>query len=459
MPIDNVPACRGNDAFETRSAVPDTGTNEAVIVNVAASVLETNAFGLTSEQIQARRERDYWRRVRKVMPVVGGSFRAAFDDPNGMTLGYAIDLPTLGKKYVYANGKWRKTESAANAYRYLFYPLTFGSQHTRDGNVDVGEWFDSLAELIQAVSQKLPAACLIRDGLHPLVPVTQWWRRAAADLETPPGETPGALVDVPRFVLPIDVDGLAMPPGLSWNDPGGVIRWLVETWLPVPFRGRSCVVQFSASAGLTNPNEINCHLFFRSTEPLGSGMYQKVLKRLRDQHPELDAQIGVGEQIIFTTAPVLVGGDDPIEERIGIYGGSEGDVVDLSEILVPIVAAVERSLRDRQERPPLAAVPGGETIDYSASWMEIARKRFGYGKPGRKGYNSPIFSLLMSAIAHGAEDTDEFREILRDFVWKWAERLGDLPAKESDIARYLDDATLDTAFANAYNRIHLDYVS
>lgn len=221
--------------------------------------------------------------------------------------------------------------------------------------------------------------------------------------------------------------------------------------MPEPFRGRSCVVQFSASAGLTDPSKIKLHLFYRAAQPVGCRAYHRLLQRMNG----LDAAVGVGPQVIYTTAPVLVGGDDPLSQRIGIWDGPAGDVVDVGPYMAAITADIERQRLERKEYRNRPVPDAGVVVDYSAAWMQIAQTKFGYG-PGGKGYNSPIFSLIMSAIAHGAEDTDEFREILREFVWKWAERLGDIPAKEPDIERYLNDATLETAFANAYNRIHQD---
>lgn len=350
----------------------------------------------------------------------------------------------FGKKYAFIDGTWKTIASPPKTARVNFHQVVCRS-------------FEELQAVLETLSTSLRNCHLLRVGLHPgHADGATGDRRWHASCGGKPGED-GPLIDVPLTWLVFDVDKIPVPAGCGYQDPERLIEAVLGV-LPEPFRRRSCCYQLSSSAGIREPDKVKAHLFFRATEPVGCRAFHKCLQQL--PAAVVDHQIGVGTQPIFTAAPGLVGGVDPLEgRRIGVHRG-DCDEVDMSGLLAKVS---ERKVRTTAAR---LAAPGRVTLlqkratatrrvgvsqaseaagfELLKDWKRIAERSMGND---REGYNQPIFLLIVSAVRRGLSLGD-VQLMLPPFVWKTAKTRGDLPARHDDLQRYLAPAEIERAFNN-----------
>lgn len=364
------------------------------------------------------------------------------------TIGVSLEGELRKKYQLEEGGLWRKVASPPNVRLWQFAEA-YVPNHT------------SMQELLVHIAAR-PEFCLIRAAVHPDSYLCRsHYRRWHPDFSHSREKDGGPLIDFPRRWIVADIDEIRIPEGLSYDDPHSLMSWMVDESLPAPFRGVTCVWQFSGSAGLKTGTggqssvhkTVKAHLFFRCREPIGCRDFHALLK-----HPSLnviDRACGVGTQIIFTAAPELIGGADPLPQRVGVHHGisTEVDFGPLSEELRDEEAArAERKNRDPKARPMPApsSHPAHGPWPYDDAWLRIAYNDLGARAAG---YRKPIFRMVCVAVRRGERDFSAMKTRLRELIWHRFAEIGD-EHKRNDVERYLSDHDLDEAITNATNYLY-----
>ncbi len=141
--------------------------------------------------------------------------------------------------------------------------------------------------------------------------------------------------NVPRSWFMADLDDFRLPMGIEFDpaDPGYAIRTVLNA-LPEPFKGTSCVVQFSSSQGIaTTPDQIKVHLWFKLSHSLTQYQMRDLLRAV-DEDKLFDEVTSRTVQPHFTAAPVCDGFKDPLDKRVYLFKVAGKDVVQISNDLV-----------------------------------------------------------------------------------------------------------------------------
>jgi hypothetical protein len=208
---------------------------------------------------------------------------------------------------------------------------------------------------------------LVKEAIAPGVDANRLRRRCSAGVDEYTGEPfPAGLVLVPRAWVVLDIEKLARPPSIDFDDGVGLASYARDR-LPDAFKRAACVWQLSGSSGHTSRlNEIRVHLFFMLDAPV----FPSAWKGFFAGSNLVDPSAFDKAKLIFTAAPISRGASDPIAQRHGILNGEP--------IVVVPMAVIEQSSRiasstDTTNRSPLLA-PNAPMPQAAAAFTEIIAK-------------------------------------------------------------------------------------
>ena len=205
---------------------------------------------------------------------------------------------------------------------------------------------------------------LVKEAIAPGVDVNRLRRRCSAGVDEHTGEPfPAGLIEVPRAWIVLDIEKLARPPQIDFDD-GERLANYARDFLSDEFKPAACVWQLSGSSGhASRLNEVRIHLFFMLDAPVFPAAWKGFFARSKF----VDLSAFDKAKLIFTAAPISRGAADPIAQRHGVLNGEP-------TVVVP-VAVIERSHRiasgaDTINRPP-PATPNPPMPDAAAAFTQI----------------------------------------------------------------------------------------
>ena len=193
----------------------------------------------------------------------------------------------------------------------------------------------ALEEALRELQSRWDCA-VVRGGIVDPARTSGVRRLLHADSDT--GEPP-TLVDVPRQWLPLDIDGLPVPPGFDLSDLLACGRVACAA-LPAAFHDVTLLVQATGSHAVV-PG-LHLRLWGWLSRPITNAEAKAWLKGAPVDHSVFNAA-----QLIYTAAPLFAAGmADPLPERIAVRFG-RNDVVP-----VPDAAGLAPKRRSRPPPPP-----------------------------------------------------------------------------------------------------------
>jgi hypothetical protein len=281
--------------------------------------------------------------------------------------------------------------------------------------------FDDLRGLFNVISEasKDPMKLSIRGRLRADAPQRQDGRVRRCSRKQSDGEEP-YFEDTDRAWVMIDLDKVENPVEL----PPATVEAMkyLRTLLPLEFHDVECIYSLSASAGLSDSDRINGHLWFVLDRPVSN----QELKTWLSGYP-VDKALFQAVQAHYIASPMFRDGIiDPIDERNGLLSGS------MNVVSVPEIDTSKSTYEYRGEGCGLEIAYG-----YEAK-MDLLGD--GAGKEGCHGVITPAIAAYMTR--HGPQ-TD--REALKADIRK---RVADTPwdrSVHSDgyVAHEVSDETLD----------------
>ncbi len=218
--------------------------------------------------------------------------------------------------------------------------------------------------LVLDVIEKWPRVALVKEAIAPGVNVNRLRRRCSAGVDEHTGEPfPAGLVVVPRAWIVLDIEKLQRPPSLDFDDGPGLATYARDC-LPNEFKPATCVWQLSGRSGHASwLDEIRVHLFFMLDAPVLPAAWKWFFTGSKF----VDLSAFDKAKLIFTAAPIVERGTDPIALRHGVLHGEP-------TVFVPM-AVIEHSARiangvDTTNRPPLIA-PNSPMPDAAAAFVGI----------------------------------------------------------------------------------------
>ena len=228
------------------------------------------------------------------------------------------------------------------------------------------ESFRDLCVVLDAV-ERLPRVALVKEAIAPGVDVNRLRRKCCAGIDEHTGERfPAGLIVVPRAWVVLDIEKLPRPPSLNFTD-GAALAAYARDQLSDGFRSAACVWQLSGSYGhASRLDEIRVHLFFMLDTPV----FPAAWKGFFAGQEIVDRSAFDKAKLIFTAAPLIENGNDPIAQRHGVLEGEP-------TVIVP-TAVIDQSARiangaDAPTRPPVVA-PAAPMPDAAAAFTEIIAK-------------------------------------------------------------------------------------
>lgn len=276
---------------------------------------------------------------------------------------------------------------------------------------NAGTWFyarphpvgslDDLAVVLDAL-QREPKAFVIRGTPLTSIGMEERVRRTKATFPTPKAGHQWLMLDFDAIDLP---DGM----GVRTNT-ADVIEHLVQQ-LPAEFHHASYYWQLSAKAGFTADNVVSMHLWFWLAKPTTDKQLKDWAKawNTKTGYKLIDPALFNDVQPHFTSAPILVGLDDPFPVRSGLVSKA--------------VAAVDLAT---QPAPNRVSVPAHQPSAKTSTWEEpgesFQRHLADIGDhPGGGGFHDAIVAAAASFVAtHTGDeiDPDELKATLRDAILK-----------------------------------------
>ena len=170
---------------------------------------------------------------------------------------------------------------------------------------------------------------LVKEAIAPGVDVNRLRRRCSPGVDEYTGEPyPAGLVLVPRAWIVLDIEKLPRPPQIDFED-GERLANYARDRLPDAFKPAACVRQLSGSSGHTSRlNEIRVHLFFM----LDAAVFPAAWKGFFARSRFVDLSAFDKAKLIFTAAPIIECGTDPITRRHGILAGEPTVIVPMGVI-------------------------------------------------------------------------------------------------------------------------------
>ncbi len=217
------------------------------------------------------------------------------------------------------------------------------------------------------IIEKWPRVALVKEAIAPGVDVGRLRRRCSAGVDEYTGEWfPAGLVVVPRAWIVLDIEKLPRPPSIDFDDGAGLAA-CARNSLSDAFKRAACAWQLSGSSGHPSRlDQIRVHLFFM----LDAAIFPSAWKSVFGGSSFIDCSAFDKAKLIFTAAPIIECGTDPIATRHGVLDGEP-------TVTAP-VAVIEQSARiasgtDTICRPPLAA-PTAPMPVAAAAFTEIIAK-------------------------------------------------------------------------------------
>jgi len=215
--------------------------------------------------------------------------------------------------------------------------------------------------------EKCARVALVKEAIAPGVDVNRLRRRCSPGVDEHTGEQyPAGLVVVPHAWIVLDIEKLPRPPSIDFEDGAGLATY-ARDFLPDAFKPAACVWQLSGSSGhASRLDEIRVHLFFK----LDATVFPSAWKSFFAGSRIVDPSAFDKAKLIFTAAPLIQSGHDPIAHRHGSLAG-EPVVVVPSEVR-------DRSARtasgaDTMKRPAFS--PAAEPMPQAAAaFVDIMSK-------------------------------------------------------------------------------------
>ena len=212
-----------------------------------------------------------------------------------------------------------------------------------------------------------PRIAIVKEAIAPGIDVNRLRRKCADGIDERAGEPfVAGLAVAPRFWTFLDIEKLPRPASVDFRD-GDALARHVRHLLPDAFKGAACAWQLSGSSGHPSRlDEIRLHVFFMLNAPVLPSAWKFFFASSEFVDPSAFDK----GKLIFTAAPIIHGGSDPITRRHGVL---DGDPV----VVVPR-AVIEQSARiasgaDTMTRPTLSA-PAAPMPQAAAAFVEIIAK-------------------------------------------------------------------------------------
>jgi hypothetical protein len=228
--------------------------------------------------------------------------------------------------------------------------------------------FASLSDLLMLLEtiELWRRVALVKEAIAPGADPLRLRRTCNTGVDKKTGEAYLAgLRVVARRSLILDIDKLPRPASIDWRD-GDALARHARGMLPLLFKNSACVWQFSGSSGHPSKRaEIRMHLFFMLDEPVLPLAWKATFAHL----PFLDNSVFDGAKLIFTAAPIILTGNDPISYRHGILSGAS--VVTVPADVIARSAAFARGEARSTHAVPVATAPMSRA---AAAFVEIVAK-------------------------------------------------------------------------------------
>lgn len=209
-------------------------------------------------------------------------------------------------------------------------PLLLAKVWNTDGSIEPAAdaaWFEarqvsigSLSDILAVIDavERVPRMALVKEAIAPGADPKRLRRRCECGTDRRTGEAfPAGLCVVPRDWVMLDVEKLPRPPLIDWRDGDGLAEY-ARSLLPDAFRNAACVWQLSGSSGHpTKLDEIRLHFFFK----LDQAVLPKAWRLAFARFAFIDLGFFDQARLIFTAAPIVRSGCDPLALRHGLLNG------------------------------------------------------------------------------------------------------------------------------------------
>jgi hypothetical protein len=171
------------------------------------------------------------------------------------------------------------------------------------------------------VIEKRPRVALVKEAVARGVDVSRLRRRCSAGIDEHTDEPfPAGLVVVPRTWIVLDIEKLPRPPSISFKD-GARLAAYARDRMPDEFKPTACAWQLSGSSGhASRLDEIRLHLFFMLDTAIVPQTWKSHFSGRADMQ-FIDPSAFDKGKLIFTAAPIIHEGSDPIAVRHGVLQG------------------------------------------------------------------------------------------------------------------------------------------
>ncbi len=217
------------------------------------------------------------------------------------------------------------------------------------------------------VIERWPRVALVKEAVAVDANAKRLRRKCQAGIDERTGEHYVAgLRVVARQWLALDLDKLPRPASIDWRD-GEALATYARGLLPDVFRNTACVWQFSGSSGHPSKrHEIRMHLFFLLDQAVLPLAWKPTFAHLLC----IDQSTFDKAHLIFTSAPVIMTGCDPIGQRHGLLPGSQ--IINVPPDVIARSAKLERDNSDTvRVVTPIVSAPMPEV---AAAFVEIIAK-------------------------------------------------------------------------------------
>jgi hypothetical protein len=224
-----------------------------------------------------------------------------------------------------------------------------------------------------------PTAFIVRGGLER--PIAEGEQITKRHSENYPGDDRAVLIEAHRRWVPIDFDDVPMGDDYSLTHVDDMIDKAIKRYLPELFHDVTVVWELSAGAGTKSDGTLNCHLFFLTNWPMGTIWLREFMKAFA---PAADTSIYKFGQPLYTAAPIIINGPDPVPTRLGIVRKSDDMVV------MPVVTF---------EEIEKYAVSKGVGLLSHATGFEAKLALMGHGDDALCGFHAPIREAAASYVS------------------------------------------------------------
>ena len=193
---------------------------------------------------------------------------------------------------------------------------------------------------------------LIKEALAPGADPKRLRRKTVPGTDEATGKRfEAGLVVTPRRWITLDIERVLRPSSIDFRDGAALVNH-VRTGLPSEFKRAACVWQLTGSSGHPSKlDEIRLHLFFM----LDAAVFPQVWKPYFAGLKFVDPSAFDRGKLIFTAAPIIHSGVDPIACRHGLIEGEPCVTVPKAIIEQSARIASGADTPKRQEPAPAAA--------------------------------------------------------------------------------------------------------